>query len=142
MSRTVHRLELVVDESVLDDNGHVNNVAYVQWMQEAAIAHADITGGTAATQEAGCTWVARSHHIEYLRPAYLGDRIELRTWIGDLRRAGSQRRYRFVRIEDGTELARGATDWVFVDAESGRPRRIPETVTEVFEVVGETETAV
>lgn len=140
MSRRVHRIELVVDESVLDENGHVNNVAYVAWMQEAAIAHAEITGGTAATRAAGCTWVARSHHIEYLRPAYLGEHIEVRTWIGDLRRAGSQRRYRFVRLGDGVELARGATDWVFVDADSGRPRRIPETVTEVFEVVGETET--
>lgn len=139
MSRRVHRIELVVDEAVLDENGHVNNVAYVAWMQEVAIAHAEITGGTAATRDAGCTWVARSHHIEYLRPAYLGDRIELRTWIGDLRRAGSVRRYRFVRIEDGVELARGATDWVFVDAGSGRPRRIPETVTDVFEVVGESE---
>lgn len=141
MSRRVHRIELVVDESVLDDNGHVNNVAYVAWMQEIAIAHAEITGGTAATRAAGCTWVARSHHIEYLRPAYLGDRIELRTWIGDLRRAGSQRRYCFVRINDGMELARGATDWVFVDAETGRPRRIPATVTGVFEVVGDSEPA-
>jgi acyl-CoA thioester hydrolase len=139
VSRRIHRIELVVDESVLDENGHVNNVAYVAWMQEAAIAHAEITGGTAATRAAGCTWVARSHQIEYLRPAYAGERIEVRTWIGDLRRAGSQRRYRFVRLDDGVELARGATDWVFVDAESGRPRRIPDTVTEVFDVVGETE---
>jgi acyl-CoA thioester hydrolase len=141
VSRRIHRIELVVDESVLDENGHVNNVAYVAWMQEAAIAHAEITGGTAATRAAGCTWVARSHQIEYLRPAYAGERIEVRTWIGDLRRAGSQRRYRFVRLDDGVELARGATDWVFVDAGSGRPRRIPETVTAVFDVVGETEPA-
>jgi len=139
VSRTVHRVEFVVDEAVLDDNGHVNNVAYVQWMQQVAIAHADITGGTAATQEAGCTWVVRSHRVEYLRPAFLGERIEVRTWIANLRRVASERRYRFLRADDGTELARGATDWIFVDADNGRPRRIPETVTAVFDVVGEHE---
>ena len=32
-------VELVVPDTAIDANGHVNNVQYVQWMQDAAIAH-------------------------------------------------------------------------------------------------------
>ena len=47
-----------VPESVVDQNGHVNNVAYVQWMQDVAVQHADAVGGTRATHAVGATGVA------------------------------------------------------------------------------------
>ena len=120
--------------SAIDANGHVNNVEYVRWMQDAAVGHADARGLTAATRAAGATWVVRSHRIEYLRPALAGDRIKVLTWVADFRRAFSLRRYRFVRAGDGTVLARGETDWVFVDAKSGRPRSVPAELKDLFEV--------
>ena len=76
MTLRVHRHEITAEADVVDENGHVNNVAYVRWMQDAATLHADSVGGTAATREAGATWVVRSHHVEYLLPAFEGDRIE------------------------------------------------------------------
>lgn len=139
MTLRVHRHEITAEADVVDENGHVNNVAYVRWMQDAATLHADSVGGTAATREAGATWVVRSHHVEYLLPAFEGDRIEVYTWVGDLKRVTSRRRYRFVRVADGAELARGETEWVFVDASTGRPRSIPSSVTGTFEVVEEVE---
>lgn len=131
----VHRHEIAVAPDVVDENGHVNNVAYVRWMQEAALLHADANGGTAATRDAGATWVVRSHRVEYLRPAFMGDRVEVYTWIGDLKRVTCRRFYRFVRVGDEAELARGETEWVFVDAATGRPRSTPPAVTDLFEVV-------
>ena len=120
----------------IDSNGHVNNIVYVQWMQDIAIAHSEEVGCTAATTAAGCTWVARSHHIEYLRPAYAGDRILVQTWVVDAtRKSSSPRRYRMVRESDGTVLARGETLWVFIDLQSGRPRSIPAEVIQCFEVL-------
>jgi acyl-CoA thioester hydrolase len=112
----------------------VNNVEFVRWMQDAAVAHADARGLTAATREAGATWVVRSHRIEYLRPAMAGDRINVLTWVADFRRAFSLRRYRFTRASDGTVLARGETDWVFVDVKTGRPKSVPEELKGMFEV--------
>jgi acyl-CoA thioester hydrolase len=122
--------------SDIDSNGHVNNIVYVQWMQEVAIAHSDRVGCTAATTAAGGTWVARSHQIEYLRPAFAGDRIRLETWVVDAtRKSSSPRRYRMVRDSDGVVLARGETLWVFIDVQSGRPRSIPLEVIACFELV-------
>jgi acyl-CoA thioester hydrolase len=123
---------LVVPEDAIDGNGHVNNVTYVQWMQDVAVAHFRSVGGVDVMERAGGTWVVRSHQIEYLRPAYRGDRIEVRTWVVDYGRVRSHRRYEFVRQADGETLSRGETEWVFVDAETGRPRSIPQGIRDVF----------
>lgn len=127
-----HILSIEVTAASIDGLGHVNNVEYVRWMQDAATAHSGTVGCTAATQAAGAAWVARSHHIEYLRPAFEGETIEVRTWVADVRRAFSLRKYEFVRPADGTLLARGETDWVYVELASGRPRTVPKEIMALF----------
>jgi acyl-CoA thioester hydrolase len=122
----------IIPASSIDENGHVNNVAYVQWMQDIAVEHYTAIGGVAPTQQAGGTWVARSHLIEYLLPAFVNEEIEIRTWIESVRRVRSIRKYEFVRKSDGKTLVQGETDWVFVDVKSGRPLAIPEEVLTVF----------
>jgi acyl-CoA thioester hydrolase len=131
----VYRHEFRVPEDAVDRNGHVNNVVYVQWMQDAAVAHSNAAGCTKATFDMGATWVIRSHRIEYLRPAFAGDEITVLTWVSNFRKARSLRKYKFVRETDGVVIARGETDWVFVDASTGRPRPIPDNVAQVFEVI-------
>lgn len=131
-SDSIYRYDFTIPESAIDENGHVNNVNYVQWMQDAAVRHFESLGGNEPMQKAGGTWVVHSHKIEYLTPAYAGEEIEIRTWIADVRRVRSTRKYEFVRKSDGKVLVKGETDWVFVDAKSGRPVAIPVEVIEVF----------
>ena len=121
-----------IPQTAIDENGHVNNVAYVQWMQDIAVENYASIGGTSPMQLAGATWVARSHMIEYLLPAFAGEEIEIRTWIENIRRVRSLRKYEFVRKSDGKVLVRGETDWVFVDLKTGSPRAIPDEVSKVF----------
>lgn len=128
----IYRHEFTVPPSSVDGNGHVNNVEYVRWMQDVAVLHSDNAGCTRATQEARATWVARSHCIEYLRPAFAGDRLAVLTWVCNFRKVRSMRRYKFLRTTDDAVLAEGETDWVFADAQTGRPRSIPESVSSVF----------
>jgi acyl-CoA thioester hydrolase len=134
---SVHRFNITVSAELVDENRHVNNVACVQWMQDAAIAHATASGCTAMTKAIGATWVARTHHIEYLSPAFGGDVITIMTWVADFRRVRSLRCYKFFRATDRKVLARGETDWVFVDAATGRPRAIPEQIRNLFIIVSE-----
>lgn len=133
--KSVYRHVFTVPDSALDQNGHVNNVAYVQWMQDLAILHFGASGGAQAMQGAAATWVARSHKIEYLKPAFAGEDVTGLTWVVNFRRVRSLRRYRFLRQRDGTVLAEGETDWVFVDATSGRPRKIPDEITRLLPLV-------
>jgi acyl-CoA thioester hydrolase len=121
-----------VPQSVIDENGHVNNVAYVQWMQEAAIRH----GGSMdykPPEHAG--WFVREHRIEYLLPAFLGDEIEVCTWISEWKRVRAHRRYTFTRMSDGKLVARGETDWVHVDVRTGRPIAVPVEIQALFPAV-------
>jgi acyl-CoA thioester hydrolase len=117
--------------SSIDENGHVNNVAYVQWMQDIAVEHYSSIGGITA-QGSEATWVVREHKIEYLLPAIAGEEVEVKTWVENVRRVRSLRKYEFVRKSDGRILVRGETDWVFVDVKTGAPRAIPEQVSKVF----------
>jgi acyl-CoA thioester hydrolase len=134
---SIYRFNIMVPPESVDANRHVNNVAYVQWMQDAAIAHASASGCTEITKAIGATWVARTHHIEYLSPAFGGDVITVMTWVADFRKVRSLRRYKFVRPADRKVLARGETDWVLVDAATGRPRAIPAEIRNTFVIVSE-----
>ncbi len=128
---SIYQCEIKVSEGVLDRNRHVNNVAYVQWMQDIAVEHYTAIGGIEA-QGDGAAWFIREHRIEYFLPAFAGEEIEIRTWVENIRRVRSLRKYEFVRKSDGKVLVRGETDWVFVDAKTGAPRAIPEEVSKVF----------
>ena len=119
----------------MDANGHVNNVAYLQWMQEIAQEHYEFIGGTVLTMALGATWVVREHRIEYMLPAFMGEVIDVQTWVGNIRRVRSLRKYRFIRTSDNELLVKGETDWVFVDAKSGRPRRIPDDLRMIFRAI-------
>lgn len=123
---------ITVPESVIDQNGHVSNVAYVQWMQDVAVRHFAAVHGVEPMRRAGGSWVVRSHRVEYRRPAFAGERLEIATWIVDFQRVRSRRRYQFVRVADGCLLAHGETDWVFVNAASGRPCSIPAAIRQAF----------
>ena len=132
----IHQEEFTVPDGAIDGNGHVNNVAFVQWMQDVATQHFEAVAGPDAMKSAGAMWVVRSHTIEYSAPAFAGDRIQVTTWVASFSRVRSMRRYEFVRMSDGKLLVRGETDWVFVSASNGRPCSIPEVIKRAF-VIGE-----
>lgn len=131
----IYRHEIQVTPEIVDRNAHVNNVAYVQWLQDAAVAHARASGCTALTTKLGATWVVRTHHIEYLRPVFAGESITVLTWVANFRKVRSLRKYRLVRANDQAVVAEAETDWVLVDAATGRPRAIPQEVQQTIPVL-------
>jgi len=133
----IYRYELTVPPEAEDQNGHVNNVEYLRWMQDAAMKHSEAVGCTRATNALGATWVIRTHKIEYLKPAFAGDQIAVITWVSNLRRVQSLRKYKIVRPADRVLLAEGETDWVFVDAQKGTLRSIPKEVKAAFQTLPE-----
>lgn len=122
----------------IDGLGHVNNLVYLQWMQSAAVAHSDAQGWPLEryrTLRAG--WVVRSHQIEYLQPAFADHGVIVRTWVADMKKISSLRRYHILRDTDGVVLATAATNWAFIDFDTGKLTRIPAEVAEAFELVAE-----
>ena len=128
-----YRREVVPEE--IDRLGHVNNLVYLKWMIDAALEHSAVQGWPVERhEELGAGWVVRSHFIEYLEPAMPLEKILIKTWVAAMKRVSSLRRYQIVRASDETLLARGETNWAFVDFSSGSPRRIPVEVSGAFEI--------
>lgn len=130
---SVYSKTITIPSSAIDENGHVNNVVYVQWMQDIAVDHYASIGGIEA-QGPDSTWVVREHKIEYLLPAFAGEEVEIRTWVENIRKVRSLRKYEFVRKSDGKILVKGETDWVFVDTKTGSLKAIPDEVEKIFKI--------
>ena len=130
---SVYSKTILIPSSAIDENGHVNNVTYIQWMQDIAVEHYSSIGGTLA-QGQDATWVVREHKVEYLLPAFAGEEIKIKTWVENIRGVRSLRKYEFIRKTDGRVLVKGETDWVFVDVKTGLPRAITAAVSDVLNV--------
>ena len=132
-SSSIYAFRVQVVDSDIDELGHANNVAYVRWLQDAAVAHSEAVGlGYAAYLSLGGVFVIRRQEIDYLRSALRGDELEVRTQVSTAMAAKCQRTTEIVRTGDGVVLARALTTWGFVDVSRGRPSRIPEAVYVAF----------
>ena len=121
--REVFELPLEVRPEHIDENGHVNNVVYVGWLQDVGTAHWNARFDDET--RARWSWIALRHEIDYLSaiaPDATG--VVARTWVGDPQ---GPRFNRYVRIEDaeGRLCAQGLSEWCLVDAQTLRPARIP-----------------
>jgi acyl-CoA thioester hydrolase len=127
------RHRVTVGESDLDELGHTNNIQYVRWLQDAAIAHSAHVGLTFERYVAlGGVFVVRRHEIDYLRSALRGDELEVRTHVASVMAAKSERGYEIVRLGDETVVVRALTLWGYVDTTMGRPMRIPDEIYVAF----------
>jgi acyl-CoA thioester hydrolase len=125
-----------VGDDEIDELGHANNVAYVAWLQAAAVAHSAAQGWPGDRyRQLGFGWVVRSHTIEYLQPAVAGDEILIETWVATMRKVTSLRRYRVLRRGDGQLLAKAETHWAFVNYATGKPARVPIEIVQSFPLV-------
>ncbi len=130
---TIYEYRVKVTKNEIDFNNHLNNFYYVKWMQDSAMAHSKANGITLETYETiGATWFAKSHFIEYKSPSFLDDEIIIQTWISEIGKIKSKRKYKFYRIKDNKLLATAETLWVFMDLKSKRPTLIKETIKNSF----------
>ena len=129
---------LTVDADSIDVNRHASNIAYIRWMQDAAVAHSAAVGWSGEDYlHEGVGWFVRSHQITYLAPANEGNELVVRTWVDNFRAFRSLRKYEFYRAEPSGEqplLAMAETDWVFVNLATGKPQKIAPNVLNAFSI--------
>jgi acyl-CoA thioester hydrolase len=125
-----YSLTIRVAEADIDRQGHVNNVAFVRYVQDAAAAHWNAIAP--AEVRAALTWVVRRHEIEYLRPGSPGDELLVRTWVGAPSGATWDRFTEVLRAGEERPLVTARTVWVLLDAATGRPRRVDPNLVACF----------
>ncbi len=128
----IHEHHRVVAPADIDALGHVNNLRYLEWMQAAAIEHSEAVGWPWSRYEAlGVAWVVRSHAIEYLRPAFAADEVVVRTWVSEMGKVSSRRKYTIAR-SDGAVLARAESLWVLINRRTHALDRVPAELLAAF----------
>ena len=130
MTRPVFTYQIVAPADAIDELGHVNNAVWVQWIQEVALAHWYSIADPAHQDD--YIWVVVRHEIDYLRPAFEGDVLTGRTWVGETPKGARFDRHMEFVGEDGKVRVRANTVWAIIDKASGRPIRVPPEVVAPF----------
>lgn len=126
-----YRFDIDVLPEHLDDLDHVNNVQYLEWVQRISREHWQIL--TRPQWDSQYAWVVRSHHITYHHPAVLGDKLTVVTHVKTARGAQSERHVEITLEGTETLVASCVTHWVLLDAQSGKPSRVPEEMIRALE---------
>jgi len=120
----------IVKEEDLDHLHHVNNVRYVQWVQDVAEEHW-ISKTTESIRDT-YFWVLLKHHIEYKNEAVLGDVIKLVTYVKKSEGVTSVRMVEIYNKHTNKLLTISETTWCLINAKTKRPARITPEIVDLF----------
>jgi acyl-CoA thioester hydrolase len=125
----IFTLTITVSDEDIDNLQHVNNLVYVKWMDTIATTH-----WTYLTKENPLpqyVWVVMRHEIDYLKQAILGDKIIVKTWVGETKGITSVRFMEFYK--SAVLLVKAKTIWAMLDSKTFKPTRIRENVLKVLQ---------
>ncbi len=114
----------------IDELGHVNNAAWVRWIQDIAVAHWQAIAP--AEHVEAYVWVVTRHEIDYLRAVLPGETVMGRTWVADPPKGARFDRHMEFLGDDGKVRMRAKTTWAILDKATGRPLRVPPEVAAPF----------
>ncbi|MFL1894233.1 acyl-CoA thioesterase [Aquimarina sp. 2-A2] len=123
-------IEIIVPTSAIDDMNHVNNVVYLQWIQDVAKQHWQHK--TDPSMREHFVWVVMNHYIEYHAPAFAEQRLKLKTWIDHHQGAKSERRTEIINVETNQLVVTAKTNWCLLQNKNLRPTRITEEISNLF----------
>ncbi len=112
----------------IDEYNHVNNVVYVQWMQNISDAHWKELSKNALHID--YVWFVIRHEIDYKNQAVLNDEVTIKTWVGKTAGIKSVRHFEMYRGE--TLLVKSQTTFCLLDATTKKPKRITKEVTNLL----------
>ncbi|CAL2078757.1 Acyl-CoA thioester hydrolase [Tenacibaculum sp. 190524A02b] len=113
---------VIADE--IDEYNHVNNVAYVQWINDIANEHWRLL--IKDIPKPDYVWFIVKHEIDYKRQAKLGDEVVIKTWVGKTEGVKSIRHVEI--IKENHVLVESQTTFCLLDAKSLRPKRITDAI--------------
>jgi acyl-CoA thioester hydrolase len=121
---SVFKTNYTVVTSNIDELNHVNNVVYLQWIQDIANLHwNELKQGV---DTAAYVWVVIRHEIDYLNQALLGDTLLAKTWVGKTAGLKSIRHVEFYR--NNKLLVKAQTTFCLLHAKSLKPMRITDEI--------------
>jgi acyl-CoA thioester hydrolase len=107
----------------MDAYGHVNNVVYLTYLEEARVDMLFSLGSELGGKALSEGVVVARHEIDYRRPLVYHPRgVDIELWVGEVKGASFEIRYEV--HDESTVFARAASVLVAYDLDEGRPRRL------------------
>lgn len=123
-----YQKKITVESGHLDFNKHVNNLVYMQWALDISREHW-LSEITEEINEA-FFWMVRSHNVEYRKQAFLGDEIQVKTFVSSYRGPFSERVVQIYRL--GELLVEVRTQWCLIDRKTEKLKRVPDEIQSLF----------
>lgn len=121
---------IIVKNEDLDELNHVNNVRYVQWINDIAKAHWNEKATSSMLKQ--YYWVVLEHNIKYKNPAVLGDTILLKTYVTKAEGVTSTRIVEILNKDNGKLIVKAESNWCLISRDTNRPTRIPQDLSRLF----------
>lgn len=121
-------LQHTVNKDEIDHLNHVNNKVYLEWMEHISWQHSLSVGITMdVMRDLGKVMVIGQHELNYHAGCYLGDELEIGTWVTPPQSPRRRTRYyQIIRKSDGKTVFTGHTQWVCMDLETHKSTTMPE----------------
>ena len=126
----IYEKRILVTDKDLDQLNHVNNVRYVQWVQDIAEAHW-LKNATQNIQDS-FYWVLVNHNIDYKGQALLGDNILIKTFVTKSEGVTSIRKVEMYKQSSGKLIIQSETKWCLIHKKTNRPSRITSEIADLF----------
>lgn len=126
----VYEKSITVSSPDLDSLNHVNNVRYVQWVNDIAKEHWQKNASNEILQNH--FWVMLNHSIEYKSSALLDDVIKLKTFVIKSEGVISTRVVEMYHEDTEKLIARSETNWCFMNNQTKKPSRITPEIIDLF----------
>ena len=128
MNRFTQEKEVLSEH--LDELNHVNNIRYLEWVQEISKKHWNIL--TRNKKYEFQIWIVRSHNIVYKKRAKLGNELLLETYVKECKNYTSERIVNVLQKKNLEVIAQCKTTWCYVNKISYNLERIPKEVKELL----------
>ncbi len=132
MQNSGHAEEIKISYFQVDTRHRLKLAALFAALQDTAVSHSDRIGftvGYLAEQKKG--WAVVNWHLLVERMPLHGEKIRIETWSNQCRRMQAERSY-LVTDEDGKEIIRAESRWIYMDLEKRRPTSVPQEMIEGY----------
>lgn len=130
--------KLVFEEKIytyqIDFVGHVNNIVYIQWLENGRVKLLEAIGLPAfdLAVSDGIVPVLTETSIKYKKPLFLNDTVTVEVWISKLNNASAIMEFRLCN-EKGELCASAQQKGLFINRKTMKPVRLTDEFRNAFE---------
>lgn len=126
----VYETQIIVTKDDLDELNHVNNIRYVQWVNDVAKLHWQRNASEDLLKN--YFWVVLSHHITYKSSAFLNDVLTVKTFVKKSEGVKSSRIVEIYNTNTKKLIIQSETIWCLMQKKTNRLTRIPSEIIKLF----------